>query len=182
MVTDPLRLPARCLAAAALLATIVPTASVFAQSTPAGVPPSLELAGKTIVIDPGHGGWDPGTVDYGYREKDVTLAMGLQLQTTLRGRGAKVVMTRTNDVALGPDARADVEGRVQVAQQAHAHAFVSLHANSLSDPNVSGAITYYGPAYSNSRPSLGKETDAIRVFCQTRSEGAIEEIDARSNR
>lgn len=150
MSTNQLPAAARCFAAAGLLTAILPAAPVFAQSTfalaRAGVPPSLELSGKTIVIDPGHGGRDPGTLDFGYREKDVTLAMGLQLQTTLRGRGAKVVMTRTTDVALGPGDRADLEGRVQVALQAHADAFVSVHANSLSDPTFSGAITYYGPA------------------------------------
>ena len=104
------------------------------------MPPSLELSGKTIVVDPGHGGHDSGTLDFGYREKDVTLAMGLQLQTTLRGRGAKVVMTRTTDVDLGHTDRADLEGRVLIAQQAQADAFVSIHANSLSNPDILMAV------------------------------------------
>jgi N-acetylmuramoyl-L-alanine amidase len=107
--------------------------------------PGQPLAGKTIVVDPGHGGRDPGAMANGVREKDLTLAMGLGLEALLQSRGAKVVMTRSSDVALAANTDADLQDRVDDAKAAHANAFVSVHINEMSDPNYSGATTYFGP-------------------------------------
>jgi N-acetylmuramoyl-L-alanine amidase len=136
--------------AAALLAAIVPATTALAAGTlalaaPVAPSPAQPLAGKTIVVDPGHGGRDPGAMANGLREKDLTLAMGLALEPLLESRGATVVMTRTSDAALGPNTDADLQARVTAAQRAHANAFVSVHVNDISDPNYSGATTYYGP-------------------------------------
>ena len=119
------------------------------------VPPAAaasSLAGKVIVVDPGHGGRDPGAIANGLREKDVTLAIGTDLANDLRAQGAQVVMTRSTDVALGATTDEDLQARVNIARNAHANAFISVHANFTADPGYSGATTYYGPQcgyYSN---------------------------------
>jgi N-acetylmuramoyl-L-alanine amidase CwlD len=156
--------------AAGLLASLAPAApafaaGAFAAAAPIVPAPAQALSGKVIVVDPGHGGGDTGAIQNGLREKDLTLPMGLALKSVLESRGARVVMTRTTDTALGslvPNDDPDLQARVNVAQQAHANAFISVHANSMSDPSYSGATTYYGPicgfysGLSNSAADVGR--------------------------
>jgi N-acetylmuramoyl-L-alanine amidase len=102
---------------------------------------------QLVVIDPGHGGPDVGATRNGIYEKDITLAMSKQLGRILQQMGYAVVYTRTEDIDL------DLEPRVQIAENARASAFVSVHVNSL-DANasqVSGVETYHAPG-----ASLGK--------------------------
>lgn len=80
---------------------------------------------KTVVIDPGHGGKDPGAMDNGVREKDVNLAVGLELQKALTAKGYNVVMTRATDVYLKLQERTDIANNVK------ADLFVSIHVNAL---------------------------------------------------
>ncbi|MBV8083813.1 MAG: N-acetylmuramoyl-L-alanine amidase [Chloroflexi bacterium] len=112
---------------------------------PAGAAASVN--GKTIVVDPGHGGKDPGAVDNGIQEKSITLAVGQQLASILQAEGAQVVMTRTTDVNPAPSGTVDddLQARVGLAQQSHANLFISIHANEAADPTVTGATTFYGP-------------------------------------
>ena len=81
--------------------------------------------GKTIVIDPGHGGKDPGASDNGVIEKNVNLAVGLALERILTSRGYKVVMTRKTDVYL------KLQERTDIANNVNADLFVSVHVNAL---------------------------------------------------
>jgi N-acetylmuramoyl-L-alanine amidase len=93
-----------------------------------------------VVIDPGHGGPDPGAIGIGgLREKDVIMDISQQVATLLEQQGIQVVMTRTADVDLG------LEPRVALAKRVNASLFVSIHANaiSLSRPEVNGIETYY---------------------------------------
>lgn len=80
---------------------------------------------KTIVIDPGHGGKDPGAMDNGVREKDVNLAVGLELKRALTAKGYNVVMTRDTDIYLKLQERTDIANNVE------ADLFVSVHVNAL---------------------------------------------------
>lgn len=100
------------------------------------------------MIDPGHGGRDPGAIANGLHEEDVTLAIARQLTPILAAEGARVVLTRNSDenIVPGGSTNADLQARVRIAQQAHADAFVSIHGNELADPNYSGATTYSGTA------------------------------------
>lgn len=96
-----------------------------------------------VVIDPGHGGRDPGAIGIGgLRETSVVLPISLQVAQLLQQQGVGVVMTRSTDQTLS------LEGRVQIAERANATLFVSIHANaiSMSRPDVNGIETYY---YSN---------------------------------
>ena len=93
-----------------------------------------------VVIDPGHGGPDPGAVGIGgLRETDVVLDVCLQIARLLQARGVQVLMTRTSEVDV------DLPPRVAVANSSGADLFVSVHANALSmaRPDVNGIETFF---------------------------------------
>jgi N-acetylmuramoyl-L-alanine amidase len=100
---------------------------------------ALGLKIGRIVIDPGHGGHDAGTVGPdGIQEKDVTLDVGLRLGKLLRQRlGADVTFTRSTDTFV------PLETRTAIANKAQADLFVSIHANSSRDSSARGVETYY---------------------------------------
>jgi N-acetylmuramoyl-L-alanine amidase len=102
--------------------------------------PSVPRGRYRVVIDPGHGGPDPGAVGIGgLRETNVVLDVGLQVAQLLQAQGVQVVMTRTSEVDV------DLPPRVSLANRSRADAFVSLHANALSmaRPDVNGIETFY---------------------------------------
>jgi len=104
------------------------------------------LAGKIVVLDPGHGGPDSGGVNYGFQESDINLAVGLKLCKKLTRCGAKVVMTRTSDVSLTPVGSTlddDLQARVDVAEKAGADVFVSLHVEDVPNINLQGIASYF---------------------------------------
>lgn len=105
------------------------------------------IKGKVVVLDPGHGGSDPGAIGgSGLMEKEVTLPIANALKKELQDRGAKVYMTRTTDVDVyGPHASGvdELQARVDVATKYSADAFVSIHINSFNNPTVGGIATYY---------------------------------------
>jgi N-acetylmuramoyl-L-alanine amidase len=92
-----------------------------------------------IVIDPGHGGHDTGTIGpTGLREKDVVLDVGLRLKKLLeRKAGCEVIMTRSDDTFI------PLEERTAIANAKAADLFVSIHANASSDRSARGIETYY---------------------------------------
>ena len=93
-----------------------------------------------VVIDPGHGGPDPGAVGInGLRETDVVLDVSLQVAQLLQARGVTVSMTRTSEVDV------DLPPRVNLANSIGANLFVSIHANALSmdRPDVNGVETFF---------------------------------------
>jgi len=106
------------------------------------------VAGRTIVIDAGHGGSDTGAIGpSGVLEKDVTLNIALDMANMLTANGANVVMTRTTDVDVyGPNAtdKQELQARVNVSRGApNADIFVSIHCNAFSSPSAHGTATYY---------------------------------------
>jgi len=94
---------------------------------------------RRIVVDPGHGGHDPGAIGAGgTREKDVVLQIALRLAHKLReDLGLDVVLTRSTDVFL------ELQERTAIANQVGADLFVSIHANASLNRNTSGMETYY---------------------------------------
>jgi N-acetylmuramoyl-L-alanine amidase len=100
---------------------------------------------RTVVIDPGHGGSDPGVsgVD-GLVEKDVNLAVALELADYLRDRDLEVVLTREDDRHLG------LAERAEIANAAGGDIFVSLHCNGWFNSGARGLETYFlSPAKSD---------------------------------
>lgn len=108
------------------------------------------LKGKIICIDPGHGGTDVGAIGHiggkDVYEKNITLSIALPLRDMLTSAGAKVVMTRDTDKDVyGPwaDADPELQARCDIANEAHADAFVSIHIDSFSNSSVDGTTAYY---------------------------------------
>lgn len=92
---------------------------------------------KVIVVDAGHGGRDPGAQGASLLEKEVTLAAALELKRRLEAGGRyEVVLTRAGDELI------PLDSRVRIARQAGADLFVSLHADSGSEPGLRGASVY----------------------------------------
>lgn len=124
--------------AAALIA-----AALFGGVAAAFMP--AESTGFAVVIDAGHGGWDGGAVSAdGVKESDIDLALALDLADKLERRGVAVVLTRSDDSALGETKREDMQQRARVIASSRAQCVVSLHLNSFpSQPSRRGAQVFY---------------------------------------
>ncbi len=97
-----------------------------------------EKLDAVVVIDPGHGGHDPGAIGrYGTKEKDVTLKLALLVKKKLEARGISVVLTRSRDVYVS------LEERTAIANSAGADVFISIHANASRNRRVRGVEAYY---------------------------------------
>ncbi len=121
--------------------------------------PAYALASKVIVIDPGHGGCDPGASRGAYVEKEITLSISKLLAQRLSEAGAMVVLLRTEDRDLVGDGfsgtiaarkREDLKLRAQRANEVKADLFISIHTNADPSPRWSGAQVFYN---SSSQPS-----------------------------
>jgi N-acetylmuramoyl-L-alanine amidase len=118
-----------------------------------------------VVIDPGHGGSDPGFQDGAHQEKKYTLLLAQELCDQLKGRGYKASLTRTSDVALEKPLRPDL------ARRRSANLFISLHWNSAGTPrsDVKGVETYCltptgAPSSNSGNDTSGAETRAGNRF------------------
>ena len=102
------------------------------------------LAGKVVLIDPGHGGFDPGAVaDDGTHEDAVNLAISLKLAQELRDREAVVIMTRMSEGALAGTKRGDMDRRLQLVKGSGADVVISIHMNHYGVGRYRGAQIFY---------------------------------------
>ncbi|WP_050614174.1 N-acetylmuramoyl-L-alanine amidase [Bacillus testis] len=101
---------------------------------PANNTGNTSLSSQTIVIDPGHGGTDPGAVGFGLKEKDVVLDTGKRLKSLFSKTPFNIKMTRETDVFV------TLQGRVAFAKNAKANTFISIHTNAGGG---TGSETYY---------------------------------------
>lgn len=99
----------------------------------------LGLGVQTVVIDPGHGGHDPGAISRkGQMEKDIVLVVALELQKLLEtGKGLRAVLTRESDIYL------PLENRTVIANQQNGDLFISIHANAHRNRKRQGVETFY---------------------------------------
>ena len=104
---------------------------------------------RTVVVDPGHGGKDPGmTGAGGLEEKGINLEISLKLRDILEKQGFNVVLTRDTDRGLyDEDASGkklqDLQRRTELIRKAEPLLTVSIHQNSYSDPDVKGPQVFY---------------------------------------
>jgi N-acetylmuramoyl-L-alanine amidase len=113
------------------------TAAAPGLAAPRAIDPALfRLAVRRVVIDPGHGGSDPGAMMPGMREKELTLDIARRVAAVLRAGGFDVVMTRDGDETL------TLQQRVQAANAASGDVFLSIHINSIPTPLRRGVETY----------------------------------------
>ncbi|MDS1030456.1 N-acetylmuramoyl-L-alanine amidase [Bacillota bacterium LX-D] len=109
---------------------------------------SWVLANKVIVIDPGHGGYDPGKIGVtGTKEKDINLAIAQELAQYMKNAGTVVVLTRDEDEDLlnegsGSKKQRDLDSRLAIIDKVHADLYVGIQANSFGSV-WRGAQTFY---------------------------------------
>ncbi|GFR39098.1 hypothetical protein PRECH8_23940 [Insulibacter thermoxylanivorax] len=104
----------------------------------------LTAGAATVLLDPGHGGSDPGAIGVtGLYEKEVNLDIALKVRDELERRGYDVIMTRTTDTYLS------LQERIMIAEQVKPDILVSIHANSFHRPDVKGTLVLY---YDNRYP------------------------------
>lgn len=104
-----------------------------------------ESGRKLIVIDPGHGGRDPGTIGINTKvtEKELCLKIALKLRDRLEELGFDTILTRDKDVFVS------LEDRAKLANDNNADAFISIHFNASTNKSARGIETYYCPAFSS---------------------------------
>ncbi|PIE93873.1 N-acetylmuramoyl-L-alanine amidase [Bacillus fungorum] len=105
--------------------------------------PKKPLENKTIIIDPGHGGEDPGKSTKGLPESKIVLDTSIRLQQLLEKHTPfTVLLTRQSDIRPGHDQKSSLQERVKFAKQNQGDIFISIHANAYNG-NVKGTETYY---------------------------------------
>lgn len=122
----------------------------------------------TVVIDPGHGGFDGGAVGKdGTAEKDINLAISLELQRIMKDYGIEVIMTRDCDKSLNGDGSTgskakteDIKTRAKIIAEANPDLTISIHLNSYpSDASVYGAQVFY--SYNEQKRTIAKTHEQL---------------------
>ena len=145
-----------------------------------------------VVIDPGHGGKDPGSNAYGLVEKDLTLDLALRLQKILTSKGITTTLTRTTDEFIS------LEDRAKMANSSAKTIFISLHFNGHTDRSIGGTETLYWPGSEKGRElasyiqselgrrlvtrNRGFKPERLKVLEETRCTAALVECGFLSNR
>lgn len=112
-----------------------------------------------IVIDPGHGGIDGGTVKDGVLEKEINLDISKKLKSILEQKGYTIIMTRDEDVSLEHLDKSsqsrhirDLNARVSIINNSNAQLFISIHVNcNLKRPSTDGAIVFYNNKFEQNK-------------------------------
>lgn len=142
----------------------------------------MPITNKTIIVDAGHGGIDPGamTDDQSIKEKDVNLKITMKLKELLEASGAVVILTRNDDTSLyveeeGKTIRQkyneNLKNRKKIIQESSADMFVSIHLNKFQQSKYYGAQTFY---------SYGKEDDKkLATYIQSELKRVVDNTNNR---
>ena len=104
----------------------------------------LPIDSKVVILDAGHGGWDPGkTGTKGDNEKNINLQITQKLKQYLEQGGAIVYVTRDTDEALGAKKGEDMKERKRIANESQGDIFVSIHQNAFPKGSAKGAQVFY---------------------------------------
>ena len=128
-----------------LLWALIPLFAAVSLGAFPCAPAPKELAGTRIILDPGCGGADWGTVreSLGLKAKDINLDVALRVRELLGKAGAAVAMTRNMDANMSAADRYEFANEYIFKDGKRADAFVSIHTNSLADAKTDGTTTYY---------------------------------------
>lgn len=137
-----------------MLAIICVLCSVFTVISKTSSSNIIKGEEKTVIIDPGHGGYDGGAVaEDGTVEKNINLAISLRLRDFLEFEGYKTVMTRSTDVDTDdPDSekynkKNDLEARLELMRKYPDAIYVSIHLNKFTSSAAHGAQVFYSPGF-----------------------------------
>lgn len=136
---------------------------------------------KVIVIDPGHGGDDPGKVGInGELEKEINLAISMKLKELLEKEGYVVVLTREDDNGLYEESDknkkvADMRKRCQIIEESEADIVVSIHQNSFSQESVHGSQVFYYESSEGGRVLAQKIQEALKEHADGENDRTIKE-------
>lgn len=142
--------------------------AVAPPASPVGVTPEGEDRRPLIVIDPGHGGIDPGAhAPTGMPEKDIVFAFGQRLKARLEAKGRyRVLMTRDDDVFI------PLSERVRIARTAKADLLISIHADTISGaPQVRGLTVY-------TRAERASDAESAQVADRENKSDAVAGLDS----
>jgi N-acetylmuramoyl-L-alanine amidase len=124
----------------------------LAETAAANTPPSqtgqtVGIEGRVIVIDAGHGGFDPGAIGAaGTHEDDLNLAVARYLKDEMEACGVQVIMTREADVGLGETQDESLQERRRIIEQSGSDIVISIHMNNYKqDPKVWGPLVLFMP-------------------------------------
>lgn len=170
----------------ALLAAILLLSALYVhKATP-------KLSGKVIVVDAGHGGIDPGANRPGILEKDINLAVALELKKTLNQYGAKVILSRQTDVDLSGECdnekvrgryHRDLTARVEMAEESDADLFISIHSNAVSNAKRHGAeVFYYAKSEAGKTLATSIQTELSNVTQAVRTAKSADYFVLRRNK
>ncbi|MDO5646865.1 N-acetylmuramoyl-L-alanine amidase [Paracoccus sp. (in: a-proteobacteria)] len=121
------------------------TAALRGLPDPAELPDVTRQGGFIVMLDPGHGGFDPGAQAAGVTEAELVLTFAHELRAVLENQGVTVKMTRDDDRFVS------LENRMTAARQAGAHLFLSIHADALPQGQAAGATVYTWNPNANSQ-------------------------------
>ena len=138
--------------------------AILAASPVAVAAHAMPVSNKIIVIDAGHGGWDPGMVSGKVEEKDINLNIARKLQVFLEQGGATVIITRLDDSDLAKNKAGDMQARRLIANTSKADIFVSIHQNSYHSANVKGFQAFYFNESDNSKKLAACIQDSLKEF------------------
>jgi len=138
---------------------------------------TMPLSRKIIVIDAGHGGWDPGMVSGKIEEKDINLSIAKKLQVFLEQGGATVIVTRLEDISLADKKSGDMQARRLIANTSKADIFVSIHQNSYNSASVKGFQAFYFNESDNSKKLASSIQDRLKEFVNPGNK-----LDSKSNK
>ena len=125
---------------------------------------TMPVSGKVVVIDAGHGGWDPGMVSGKVEEKGINLSIAQKLQVFLEQGGATVIITRIDDSDLAKNKSGDMHVRRVIANSSNADIFVSIHQNSYHTANVKGFQAFYFNESDNSKKLATCIQESLKEF------------------
>lgn len=139
------------------------------------------LTGIKIMVDPGHGGTDPGAIGpTGVREADANLAMSLKLRDRLEDMGAEVRMTRDTDRNVsrpGAPQKEELQARVALANSWPADLFVAVHSNSSTVPTLKGTQTFHARQASRTSREMAKSIHENMVATTGRKDLKVRQAD-----
>lgn len=172
----------------ALILTGLKSVAAVIQTAPAT---TWAVANQVIVIDPGHGGIDPGALGYnGVKEKELVLQIAKRLDRLFKQAGAKVIMTRESDKDLSTSAagsllerkREDLANRVELANKNKASLYLSIHVNAFPSARWRGAQTFYQRGQDDSKMlAEAIQSELIRILGNTRRAAKAENFFTTRN-